>query len=241
MKFSEIDKDLNKNSFNPLDLVNFDKIINNTKKGYPSFIMRGDYIKTITKVPGVDFFNYTPEEQEEKANYWGAFLSTLKIPTQVYIHSVPIETDKYLGEVSEKIKQSPYIKKELKEEMLRGLPSTLEYIKQDGDTTPFKKEYYIITSCKIRFDGENLQENKEEMDDKKFTLGSYRDVSEVKWKIFEEGFNRYYNEMMAMLLNIFSEESLIEPLNREEKIIGLFAEINNDIDREKIKDIKHIL
>ena len=241
MKFSIIDQEIESNSFNPLDLVSFDEIKNNIKDSYPAFIIRGSYIKTITKVPWVDFFNLPPKEQEEKVNYWWAFLSSIKTPTQVMIHSVPIETDKYLEEVLAQVEDSPFLTEKIKKEIKMWLPSTLACIKRDWETTPYKKEYYIITSCKIHFNWENLHEIKEDVDDSQYTLGSPKNYTPLQWKVFEENFNWYYNEILGLLLSAFWEEAMLEPLTREEDIIGLFAEINNGIDRDSIPKIQNLL
>lgn len=241
MKFSTVDNEIRSASFNPLDLVSFDSIKQNTKTGYPAFVFRGNYIKTITKVPGVDFFNLAAKEQEEKVNYWAAFLASLKCTTQVMCHSVPIETDKYLSETLEQVKNSPYLTEKVKKRIILWLPHTLEYIKRDGETTAYKKEYYIITSCTLSFNGDNLQEQKKELDDKDYQVGVYKEPNPIRWKVFEEGFNSYYNSIFGLLLSCFWDEALLDPVSTEERVIGLFAELNNGIDRNSIPKIKFIL
>ena len=244
MKFSTTDLEITQNSFNPLDLINFDDIKINSKNGYPAFILRGPYIKTITKVPGVDFFNFNVREQEEKVSYWWAFLASLKCQTQILVHSVPIETKKYLNEVSMMVQNSPYLRDEQKEIILNRatwLNATLEYIKRDNNVTPFKKEYYVITSSTINFNGEGVEEVKKDLEEGTYELGNYKKYSERQWNNYENNFNNYYQDIMSLLIPSFDRDSKIEPLSTEEEIIWLFAELNNWIKREKIPEIKHLL
>lgn len=200
MKFSTTDENIQKISGNTLDLIHFDEILKNSKPGYPAFICRGQYIKTITKFTGVDFFNLTVSEQEERVQYWSRFLSYLKTPTQIFITSKPIETDKYLNEMIKQIRDSSYISEEYKKKMIQGLPMTLEHIKHDGLTSAFKKEYYIVTSSTIRFSGTHIQEDIEnENDSSNYEMGTYKTYSDAQWQLFTENFNEYYEIIMGTL------------------------------------------
>ena len=242
MKFSTVDTWINENSWNPLDLIYFDKILPNVKEGFPAFIFRWEYIKTITKMPWLDFFNYSPEEQEEKVRIFSAFLSSIKTPLQIFIHSKKIDTTKYLKETLEQVRKSPYLNEKIKLEIIRGLPKTLKYIQKDNSATPYKKEYYVITSSKIRFTSDWIQEDKEnEQGSKEYKVWQSKNYSDLQIKVFMDEFNRYYSEIMWYLINIKDNDSKIEPLNTEEKIIWLFAELNNGIDKNSIPTIKNFL
>jgi len=243
MKFSTVDKELNDISENSLNLITYDKVIPNKSKKYPALIFKGKYIKTITQLSWVDFFNYTAQEQEEKVQYFAAFLASLKIPAQIYIRSVPIDTKAYVKEAIEEIRNSPYIHEKIKEEMIRGLPETLLYIQKDSESVPFKKEYYLITSSKLNFTWDTLQEDKEnEQSSKEYNPGTFIEPKSEYIELYIENFNRYYQEIMWYLLWIFDEDSWnYHPLTTENEIAGFLAEINNGIPSEKIKEMKNRL
>jgi len=114
MKFSTVDQHIQDISGNTLDLISIDDIKLNNKSFFPAFIVRGQYIKTITKFPGVDFFNLPVKEQEERVKLWWMFLANLKIPTQVLIVSKEIDTDKYLRETLQQVETSPYLQDSVK-------------------------------------------------------------------------------------------------------------------------------
>lgn len=243
MKFSIIDQYIQENSWNVSDLIYFDEIRQNkSNPNYPAFIVRWKYIKTITQIPWVDFFNLTPSQQEDKLKYFSAFLANLKSQVQIYIHSKKIDTEKYLKETSNLVEKSPYINENLKKEILRGLPLTLTHLKNDSSSNPYKKEYYIVTSSKIEFNWDSIQDDHQNtIAPKDYDTWEYIGFSPNAWTVFEWNFNRYYQEILWPIVQMIDKNLKIKPLNTEEKIIWLFAEINNDIDRNSIPKIKEIL
>jgi len=242
MKFSTVDNWINENSSNSLDLIHFDEIKENPKKGFPAFIIKGEYIKTITQIPWVDFFNFTSQEQEEKVRLFSAFLSSLKTPTQIFVHSKNIDTSKYVKETLEQVEKSPYLSEKIKKEIIRWLPQTLMYIQKDWESTPFKKEYYIITSSKIRFTWDYIQEDKEnEQNSKLYSAWIYKGYSKIEIENYASNFNRYYQEIIGYLLQILDENAKFLPFSKEEQIIWLFSELNNWLDRKKMPIIKNML
>lgn len=241
MKFSSIDKTLDAISWNTLDLIHFDQIKRNSQPWYPAFICKWGYIKTITRFGGVDFFNLTVKEQEERLRLWGFFLSTLRIPTQIFVVAKPIDTSRYQNELMKQVKDSPYINEEFKKKMLQGIPKTLDYIQRDGSASSFKKEYYIITSCTIKFTSNITQEDQVNEDDSTpYYTWTYREYSSSEWEKFNEEFNEYYLNMLWQLMNLAeqNQEDVIEPLVNENQIVGLFAELNNDIPRSNVNWIE---
>lgn len=241
MKFSTLDQSIQDNSWNTLDLIHFDQIKENTKEDFPCFIVRWQYIKTITKFPWVDFFNLTVKDQEERVRCWSMFLASLKIPTQVLVISKEIDTNKYIRETLLQVEKSPYLTDEVKKRIIKGLPQTLDYIKSDWETSPFKKEYYIITSCKMWFMW-NLQEDTEnEKDTTIYQLWQSRKYNDREWAVFTENFNIYYQESMQWLSTIMEEDRKFSAVATEEEAIWLFAELNNDITMGSITDIKSFL
>lgn len=241
MKFNDIDNTILDKSMNTLDLVKIDEVKENIESNYPAFIIQGDYIKTITKFPWVDFFNLPIDDQEEKLQYWMQFLASLKMPTQIFVVAKKIDTNKYLEETLNQVKNTPYLTDNIKKRIEQGLPQTLDYIKRDWEASSYKKEYYFITSCKVNFRW-NLQEDVVNEDDTTdFQRGSYKPVNEIQWKVFNEEFNKYYIEIAWILSGLLEQGREMEPLTSEEEVIWLLAELNNDIPRESINDIKNIL
>lgn len=241
MKFNNLDTLIQEDSGNTLDLINFKEIRSNSNPSYPAFIVRGQYIKTITKFPWVDFFNLPVREQEERVKLWSMFLSGLKIPVQILIVSKEIDTHKYLRETIAQVENTPYLNEVVKKRIIQGLPQTLDYIKSDGETSAFKKEYYIITSCRMWFIGSLQEDTENEKDTTPYQLGVWREYNDREWSVFNENFNIYYAESFAILSSMLEEGRSLYPLTTEEEIIWLFAELNNDLPQTSIIDIKHFL
>lgn len=245
MKFNSLDTNLNNWSFSTTDLIQIDEIRPNPiDSRYPAFIFKGGYIKTITRIPWIDFYNLTLTEKDTVIFHWWRFLAQLKCPTQIFIRSKKIDTEKYLKEAIKQIEDSPYIHEEIKREMIRGLPMTLEYIKEDSQSTPYVKEYYLVTSCTPRFFWSRVEEDPVNEDDTKdYSTGKYQKMDDIQFRTFADNFTRYYQDIVPDLISICGIDEVdrnIVPLSREQDIIWLLAEINNDIPMKAIQRLEEL-